>query len=265
MLKKINFMSKYLLVFISVFILACNQSKSKKEATSDEKPEKELPSYVTKVLDAHGGLDRWNTMNSMSYEMVLSKGTEKQTIDLSNRKELIEHPDYQMGYDGENYWTTADTSVKKNPIFYKNLIFYFYAMPFVAADDGIIYEEMPALEFDGISYPGFKISYEAGIGVSPEDEYFIHYNPETYQMEWLGYTVTYFSQEKSKKISWRRYNDWTTISGLKLPQSMWRMTSENNLPIENKSKVEFKDPAVGTEKLEANFSQMPTNGRIVKE
>jgi len=27
-------------------------------------------------------------------------------------------------------------------------------------------------------------------------EYILYYNPDTYQMEWLGYTVTYFSKEK---------------------------------------------------------------------
>lgn len=254
------------MVLLCVSLIACKDGQeSSKPSTKTDEVAKEYPNFVTKVMDAHGGLDLWNSMNSMSYEMVLTEGVEKQSIDLSDRRELVLHPDYQMGYDGKNYWTTADTSVKRSPVFYKNLIFYFYAMPFVAGDDGIIYEEVPALEFDGQKYPGFKISYESNIGVSPEDEYFIHYNPETYQMEWLGYTVTYFSQKKSKKISWRKYDEWKSISGLKLPNSMVRMRSEDNLPVEVKSRVEFRNISVSADKLTDDFCKMPEGGRVVKQ
>ena len=53
-------------------------------------------------------------------------------------------------------------------------MFYFYAMPFILADDGIIYEDVAALKFEGKSYPGIKISYESGVGESPEDEYILY-------------------------------------------------------------------------------------------
>lgn len=256
-------MNKYLILLICFSFFACNNNQVSKEQAV--KAPREYPDYVEKVMKAHGGLDLWNSMNSLSYEMVLKDGVEKQSIDLSDRRELVEKPTFKMGYDGKDYWATADTSEKANPIFYKNLIFYFYAMPFVVADDGVIYEEIPALEFEGISYPGFKISYESNVGISPEDEYFIHYNPETYQMEWLGYTVTYFSQEKSKKISWRRYNDWTDVSGLKLPNSMLRMVGEDNLPLKEKSKVEFKNIKVLKDDFADGYFAMPTNARVVKE
>ena len=257
-------MYKYSILLCFCFLVACKEAP-KVEAPKMDKTEKALPSYVSAVMDAHGGLDRWNKMTSMSYVMEKSSGDEKQSIDLRDRRELVQTDDYQLGYDGVTYWTTADTSVKVNPVFYKNLIFYFYAMPFVAADDGIVYEEVAPLEFDGVSYPGFKIGFNAGVGVSPEDEYFIHYNPETKQMEWLGYTVTYFSKEKSTKISWRRYDDWVTINELKLPKSMARMVSEENLPIEEKSRVNFKSLKVSQNPFPEKYFAVPAGARLVSE
>ena len=247
-----------LLLFIS-----CNSNTS--TATKEQKKTKEFPSYVAKVFDAHGGLEKWNSMSSMSYVMETGGGDETQSIDLRNRRELIEKPEYKMGFDGTNYWTTADTSVKTSPVFYTNLIFYFYAMPFVIADDGINYNEVPALEFDGKKYPGFRVSYEPNVGVSPEDEYFIHYDPETYQMEWLGYTVTYFDQKKSTRISWRKYDDWLDANGLKLPKSMARMESKDNLPIGEKSRVNFKGLKLSKDAFEANFFKMAPDARVVKK
>ena len=73
----------------------------------------------------------------------------------------------------------------------------FLTMPFVLADDGINYQDVEPLVFEGKTYPGIQISYESGVGESSEDEYKVYYDPETNKMTWLGYTVTYFSKEKS--------------------------------------------------------------------
>ena len=150
------------------------------------------PSDLVKIFDAHGKLDKWKEMKSLSYEIVREGGNEKQLIDLISRNERIEANNFKTGYNGKEYWLEADTSYKGNPKFYHNLMFYFYAMPFVIADDGINYSKAEDLKFRDTTYPGIRISYNDGVGESPEDEYFIHYNPETYQMEWLGYTVTFF-------------------------------------------------------------------------
>jgi len=119
---------------------------------------------------------------------------------LKTRAERIEASSFTSGFDGQRYWVQADTSYKGNPKFYTNLMFYFYAMPFVLADSGINYTPVEPLVFQETKYPGFRISYGDGIGVSPEDEYFIHYHPETFEMAWLGYTVTFYSGKKSDKV-----------------------------------------------------------------
>lgn len=237
--------SIYYLSVLVVFLFACKPQSDQIENSSDALIT--YPEAMQKIFETHGGLATWKSMSAMSYEIEKKDQNEKQFVDLKDRRERIEASNVTMGYDGSNFWMEADTSYKGNPIFYKNLMFYFYAMPFVLADEGIHYTKTDPLMFEGNSYPGYRISYGDGIGVSPEDEYFIHYNPETYQMEWLGYTVTYYSKEKSSSIKWIKYDDWTTIEGLLLPQSLAWHKNENNLPVELRNRVDFSNVILSKE------------------
>jgi len=209
-------------------------------------------------------LDKWKSMRSMSYEMVKEEGNELQMIDLHQRTERIKASTFESGYDCKNYWVVADTSYKSNPKFYTNLIFYFYAMPFVLADDGIKYTKSEPITFEGVEYPGYRISYNSGVGLSPEDEYFIHYDAKTNEMAWLGYTVTFFSNKKSEKISWIRYNDWKEINGLKLPNSLsWYKTEEGKIT-ELRNTREFAKITVSEKPFPADKLAMPEGAKIVE-
>ena len=228
---------KHFIFFVSLitFLSACQNtnSVSKKEnasATAQAVKAINYPETLEKVFDHHGSLALWNKMKTMSYEIVKEEGNEKQTIDLVGRREVIDAPTFKSGYDGSEYWVEADTTYKGNAKFYTNLMFYFYAMPFVLADEGIIYTPVDPITFDDVDYPGYRISYGDDVGVSPQDEYFIHYESETNEMAWLGYTVTYFSGEPSNKISWIRYDDWKNFNGLKLPNSLtWYKVEEGKI------------------------------------
>ncbi len=218
---------KYLLFASLIVSLFWSCDTAPAEASLDMS---QYPTELVKVLDAHGGLNTWRDQRALSYEIVKEGQNELQQIDLQTRRERIEAADFKTGYDGEQFWLEADTSYSGNPVFYHNLMFYFYAMPFVLADDGIVHGGTEPLVYDSVSYPGIRISYEEGVGVSSQDEYYLHYDAETYEMTWLGYTVTYFSGQKADKVSWIRYDDWQTFSGVKLPKSMeWYKVEEGKI------------------------------------
>ena len=162
---------------LTVFIVAfsCKNKTTPAVDYSEERLDVTTSIYpvnITKVFDAHGGLDSWNTMKSLEFTMKKSDGDEITTTDLKNRRTFIEMPNHMIGFDGEMVWLkNKDTlQYKGNPKFYYNLMFYFYAMPFILADDGINYEDVDPLVFEDKAYPGIKISYESGVGESPEDE-----------------------------------------------------------------------------------------------
>lgn len=238
------------LVVIVLIMCSCKNDKTSETVDSMNYSETELdittsvyPESITKVFETHGGLDTWKEMQTLKFTMAKDAGDEITTTDLNNRYALIEMPEHTIGYDGQEVWLSKNdtTSFKGNPKFYYNLMFYFYAMPFILADDGIIYEDVKALDFEGKSYPGIKISYESGVGESPEDEYILYYDSETYKMTWLGYTVTFFTKEKAKEFHFIKYSEWQIVNGLQLPKTLTWYNYENNLPTTKRNDLEFSN------------------------
>lgn len=198
-------------------VINTDYSKENLDVTTSLYPEK-----LTNVFKAHGGIDKWNTFNTLEFTMKKPTGDEKTITDLKNRRSFIETDAFKIGYNGEEAWLVnkGENEYKGKPQFYYNLMFYFYAMPFILADDGITYLNVEPLSYNGKQYPGIKVSYAAGVGESPDDEYILYYDTETNKMAWLAYTVTYFTKEKSKDWSFIKYSDWQIVNGLELPKTL---------------------------------------------
>lgn len=256
-------MKKIFLLFALISIISCkNQSKktTEKEVVKKEiKTEKKenFPDELGKVFQTHGGIKAWRKAQILSF----NKDDEVHTADLQTRKTVINHPKYSLGFDGKNVWLDEEKEgdYKGNPEFYYNLYFYFYAMPFVLADDGIEYEKVAAISYEGVNYPGYKISYKANVGNSPDDNYIVYYNPKTYQMEWLAYTVTFKSKQPNENYHIIKYNTWENVNGLVLPQEIiWYDMDENGNPTKASGKpVAFTLPLVSQGKLADSFFEKP--------
>lgn len=265
-------MKKIAFIFLlSVLISACKNETKPESTVVDEVSKEDIttsiyPETITKVFEAHGGIDQWNKMQTLSFTMENPDGKEVITTHLKTRAECIDTPTYTLGYDGQNLWVNEKDGKEYNgrPWFYKGLMMYFYAMPFIVGDDGIIYEDTEPLVFDGKMYPGILISYEAGIGVSPDDQYIIYYDDETGQMEWLAYTVTFGKDEKSKDFHFIRYNNWQTVNGLVVPKSVDWYKYENNQPTEKRNTVEFKDIILSEDAPNSSMFKMPEGANVVE-
>ena len=259
------------ILFLVFLITACkNETKTESTVIEDVKAEdittSIYPESITKVFDAHGGIDSWNKMQTLSFTMKKPNGNEVTTTNLKTRAELIESPTYTLGYDGRVLWVNEKdgNEYKGNAKFYKGLMLYFYAMPFIVGDNGIIYEDAEPLTFEGKTYPGILISYEAGIGASPDDQYIIYYDAETGQMEWLGYTVTFGKDAKSKDFHFIRYSNWHTVNGIVIPKNMDWYKYENNLPTEKRNTIEFTDVVVSEKAPEGSIFTRPETAKVIE-
>jgi len=257
------------LLLIGLFLLLSCQTRETSKVVDDPEftesptdPSTSYPADMTDVFTAHGGIEAWQNMQALSFEIEKEEGTEKHFINLWDRHDRVEGANFTMGFDGSNVWIKADSTYKGDPTFYHNLMFYFYAMPYVLGDEGIKYLETEPLEFDGITYPGIRIAYNQGVGVSSKDEYFIHYHPETKQMAWLGYTVTYFSQEASSDVHWIRYDHWQEINGLKLPKSVSWYNYQDGQPVDLRNTVSFTNVTLSTQELDQALFEKPTGAVI---
>ncbi len=249
-------MKKTLLILgTAAYLAACQSPKQDATEQVEETPavavkeKRTFPENLTKVLDAHGGYDAWDAMNQLSYTRGAGDEAEEQLIELKSRRVLLSSANYQIGFDGTDVWISpADAEFRSSPRFYHNLYFYFYAMPFVLADPGINYSDVEPLLVDDVQYPGIKISYNAGVGDAPKDNYILYYNPENYQMAFLQYTVTYRSQETSDKYSLIKYGSWADVNGLILPTKL--------------SWYKYEDGKLGELRNEAEFSNIKLSADV---
>ena len=261
-----------LTVIVLILFFSCKENPKAVQSDATANPKNQVTleqsnysEALIKVFDAHGGLQSWRSKKTLEFEIAKPDAREQHVVDLYSRKDKITLPGATLGYDGENAWLSdPNESYKGNAALYHNLMFYFYAMPFVFADDNINYEKAEDLEFEGKLYPGVHISYDDGVGASSKDEYFLHFDPETYQMAWLGYTFTYGSEEPSDDVRWIRYNDWAAVGDVKLPKSITWYAYEGREIKAPKRSTSFENITVSEIAKPDDFYERPENGRIVE-
>lgn len=254
-------------IVFGVFLISChtkpeNQVKKSEQQIKEVGTQKNnLPKSLEKVLEAHGGLERYKTQNTLSFTLPKPDNPELHIIDLKHRKDRIETPKYDLGFDGEKVWTLAkEEAFSGNPEFYHNLMFYFFNMPFVLADKGIIYSHTNDLIVNEKNYPGIAIQFKDGVGASSKDQYYLHYDPNTYKMEWLGYTVTYRTGEVSDKVSWIHYKEWANVNHFLLPKAIsWHKTEGGNIQ-EERNTVVFESITISEAKKPNSFYKKPNDG-----
>lgn len=263
---------KYLFLLLSVFFvsIACHQEvKPVKAEEIDQEvstsEEADFPKALEQVFEAHGGLEQWRNQRTLSYVLARPEKPEIHTTDLWSRYDRIDIENISMGFDGKTWLLDPENQYKGNPEFYHNLMFYFYAMPFVLADDGINYDDTAPLLFEGKQYPGIQITYNSGVGTSPKDEYYLHYNPETYQMEWLGYTVTYRTGEDSDNIKWIRYDNWGKFNDLILPKTISWYEYEGRKIKELRNTVVFDKIEITEKTFAKDFYSKPAEAEYYKK
>lgn len=264
-------MQNFCWIALATLMVACGPNSSTETAEAAAEPTihkahlENAPAKLLKVLEAHGGYDTWAQQQTMTY--ALASKNERHQIELPTRKVRLEGEKWTIGYDGEEVWLQQDSSYFGGSArFYHNLYFYFIAMPFVLADPGINYEDVPALSYEGVDYPGIKISYEAKVGDSPDDNYILYYHPETFQMAWLAYTVTYRSKAPSDNFKLILYTDWKDSNGLILPRTLTWFKYENGEAVEPaRDPMMVSDMVFSTTTLTASTYAKPEGAEVAAE
>ncbi|MGB3776031.1 MAG: DUF6503 family protein [Leeuwenhoekiella sp.] len=259
----------YLLGMSTILFLSCGEKKVEMEEKSSALLDKvqetsNYPENMKIIFEAHGGIARWKNMNSLYFERAMGEDFEKTTVDLKTRKSITETNNYTLGYDGDKTWLVQD-STYMNPDragYMYNLMFYFLAMPFVLADEGINFSNADTLKIDGAEYPGVRISYKDGTGSSDKDEYIVYSDPETHKMKWLAYTATFGSEERSKNFSYIKYANWKDVNGLSLPTLLQWYEVEDGKPTNTlRSEQLFSNLKLSSQELETGIFEKPENGK----
>lgn len=242
----------FLLLITIMIIVACKESPHSQIEILPEQV-KEYPSIIKKMFNAHGGLDKWESYQSISFQVMSDMNGIKEevhTIDLVSRKILINGDGYDIGFNGKDVWISPDRQHFGNtsPRFYHNLLFYFHALVFLVADNGVIYRDMGLQNFNNKDFHTMRISYENGIGDSSNDEYILYIDPGNFRLHHILYTVTYFTGEGSDHYNALFYNDWVKVEELLLPKSF--------------TGYQYEKGSLGKKKYEASFSSFSLSHEV---
>ncbi len=259
------------LCLIALLFISCKEEKKATEPktepiTIEKKTTLKYPKNLLDIFDAHGGIENWQKMKSLIFTMETKNGDEIIATNLKSREALLTNKNSTIGFDGSKVWLENKSKEKYkgyNPIYGYNLMFYFYAMPFILADDGINYKDAEPLVFEGQTYPGIEITYNSGVGETPEDRYVLYYNATTFNMEWLGYTVNFVEGIDKKELHFRRYKDWQNVNGLILPKSIVGYTFKNDKPIKPKGTNVFKDVKLSEKAFDLEMFKKTENGNYL--
>lgn len=208
------------------------------EEARDRLNESEGGRLVLRSIEAHGGLDAWYSAPTSSYTWEYANvGADlhfKSFLVAENRTRRIYHDLLTVGsyndpetVDGRFAWTGSvawmhPASIESiNPRFWSSTGYYFEQIPFVLADPGLKYTVLPDDSLDGQTYRMVRISYDEGVGDSPEDTYTLYLDPETYVVRAIRYTVTYgrdVQPDAEPRETLFLYEDYTTVDGLTVPR-----------------------------------------------
>ena len=213
---------------------------------------------IARVFAAHGGYDNWQKMKQLYYEL----NGQKTLVALQQRYTRLESENQTVGFDGEKVWVFPPGENANRQRMRYNLIFYFYAFPFVVGDPGVIYEEMEPFEILGKPYNAVKISYEEGIGDAPKDNYIVYSDPETNRMQWLMYTATFGSNQPSNRFRLIRYGAWQTINGLMLPQTIQWYQYSDGVVGEPGKKLDFENVSISEKEPSIENFTMPAGAQV---
>lgn len=248
-----------LALFFVAIIISCESPKTETSAVSL----KEISPEFKKVLDAHGDWSQWLNAEAFSYAMVHETNLTQEShfINLRNREVRISSEFFEMGFDGEQTWISPNREAYsgKSIKFYHNLYFYFFSIPFVLTDPGVTVEKVEDKLINGKTYPTFLAKFDSNIGDSPEDQYFLLINPETNQLEYLLYTVTYFGNT-SPSFNALKYEDYRDYNGILFPRILTGYVYDNDSTKAMRYNLSFGDVLLMPEPLDNSIFEKPSSG-----
>lgn len=191
----------------------------------------EAETPLEKSYSAHGGLETWKKQGAVSYDMQWGPpGNEEKTIrdhqvfDLIDRNGKITAEDYTIVSNGDKVWYAGENVAGGRPArFYLWTPFYFFALPFAFGDPGVNIESLGMKEFQAKNYEAVRVTYDSGVGDTPDDYYVAYIDPETGQLKLVYYIVTYealVKQRAGKPASEHAmvYEQWQEVDGLNVPK-----------------------------------------------
>lgn len=184
---------------------------------------------VRRMIDAHGGMETWAAAPTVAFTEEFREGETtsgfpgRVIVEQGPRRARLDYGGAMQAYwDGEKAWS-VNWMVPMPPRFLALLNYYFVNLPWMTQDAGVNLGEpgTATLWDDPTEYITVKMTFDAGVGDTPDDYYVLYIHPETYQLRANEYIVTYRSILPEGVTTTEPhilvYDEYTELGGLVVP------------------------------------------------
>lgn len=197
------------------------------------------------MIEAYGGLGRWNAMPSVSFLRLSTRKGEsaadevRVVVEQGRRRTYLEWSDgARITSDGTKIWSTGWTRPTP-PSFMVNLDYYFFGLPWFTRDLGVQLSMLESGRLPGQSVvcAKVKMSFDAS-NRSSDDIYILYIDPETNLLRGVEYTVTHAALIDSAKLPegsrslgpfFRIFDAYERVDGLVVPGRARSVTAKGEL------------------------------------
>jgi hypothetical protein len=155
---------------------------------------------IRAMIEAHGGMDAWKNAPTVSFRDrferpgVAEAGETVVTVEQSSRRAYLDVPDtdQSMAWDGTKAWG-VNWAQPAPPRFFALLNYYFLNLPWLTQDPGVKLgvPGTGSIPFDETEYITVRMTFEAGVGDTPDDYYVLFIEPDGHRLRACEYVVTY--------------------------------------------------------------------------
>lgn len=213
------------MVGLLIFLVGCAQEAPVRESgeggVSSVKPR---PEAVAKMIEAHGGIETWRSAPSVRFtEQWGEREPTRIIVEQGPRRVYMETVGggARMAWDGKQAWSIEWKGPP--PRFMAHLNYYFVNLPWLTMDPGVLLSEpgKDRLWDDPTVYTTVMMTFEEGVGDTPDDYYELYIHPDTYRLHACKYIVTYDALlppgEEHTPEHILVYDEYVTIDGLVVP------------------------------------------------
>jgi len=181
---------------------------------------------VEAMIEAHGGYESWAEAPTIAFEDLWSNGAGFRTVtQQGSRRAYLDDPrsGASIVWDGRTAWSVNYPDDAAPPKFLYNLNWYFLNLPWVLKDPGVHLGEpqQRTLFHDPTPYFVVRVTFDPGVGTTPDDWYEIYVHPGTWRLQACRYVVTYRALlpegVKATPPHVLVYEDWDRENGLMVP------------------------------------------------
>jgi hypothetical protein len=192
-------------------------------------PEKRSPEIIAAMISAHGGMEKWKSAPTVSFEdQFLQAGAPKPmsshvTVEQGRRRAYLDFPESnaRIAWNGKEAWS-ENWKAPIPPRFLALLNYYFLNLPWLSSDPGVHLSEPGKAKLwdDPAEYTTVKMTFGAGVGDTPDDYYILYIDPKNHRLKACEYIATYAAvvPPGSKPTPHILvYENFATIGGLLVP------------------------------------------------